>query len=252
MKYRSLIDINLNNGQNNKENKNNSKLTLPFLNVNIEKLIDTHNVSCKLEKTKSLINLQTDKLLISGFEGNEDDFTKCYKKIEPIKIKKISNIKKKKLNKFLVKDDYLGPMKKTKVKEFNVTLREKNKLIDKLNQLKNGKNTKVFDSHFKNNKSIISNILKNNSSKYNNYTSSINNNSTNYNNSTSCNFYSSSINNLKGSYFFYKNNNPNKSMHSIKNRSISQSNLITLRDILTNTSHNLDDINYEIKKKCKK
>ena len=255
MKVKNLIDNNESDNiideQNDKRKKSNSKFSLPFLDVNIEKLIDINNASYKLEKTKSLINLRTDKLLIAGFEGNEEDFRKCYKKIEPIKIKKITNLKQKKLNKLLVKDDYLGPMKKTKVKEFNVAIKEKNKLIDKLNQLKNTK--KVFDSYFnfKSNKSNNSNIMNNSSSKNNYYTSSLNNNSTNINNNTSINYYNSSLNNLKGSYFFYKNNNQSKSTNSLNHRTINQNNLVTLRDILTNTSHHIDNINYRIKKYVK-
>ena len=255
MKVKNLIDNNESDNiideHNDKRKKSNSKFSLPFLDVNIEKLIDINNASYKLEKTKSLINLRTDKLLIAGFEGNEEDFRKCYKKIEPIKIKKITNLKQKKLNKLLVKDDYLGPMKKTKVKEFNVAIKEKNKLIDKLNQLKNTK--KVFDSYFnfKSNKSNNSNIMNNSSSKNNYYTSSLNNNSTNINNNTSINYYNSSLNNLKGSYFFYKNNSQSKSTNSLNHRTINQNNLVTLRDILTNTSHHIDNINYRIKKYVK-
>lgn len=91
MEKPNFIDFQENENINNEENDKNkvlsSKMSLPFLNVNIEKIPDSNNLSNKLEKNKLLINSQTDKLLIAGFEGDEDDFKKCYKKFEPIKKK---------------------------------------------------------------------------------------------------------------------------------------------------------------------
>ena len=262
MEKPNFIDFQENENINDEENDKNkvlsSKMSLPFLNVNIEKIPDSNNLSNKLEKNKLLINSQTDKLLIAGFEGDEDDFKKCYKKFEPIKKKKFSNMKQRKINKLLIKDDYLGPIKLTKVKEFNFTLRQKNKLLEKINQLKTLKNNEnKFNKNFKTNKICINGIINNNTSKFNNNNNSINNgsyniyynNSTNniFNNSTTNNFYNNSLNSLKGSYFFYKNTNQNKTMRRLNNRSLSQNNFITLRDILTNTSHNINNINDKLK-----
>ena len=264
----NLNDDNFNDDEidnkNNHINKNSSKVTLPFLRVNIEKISDLNNISNKVDKSKVLINSQTDKLLITGFEGDEEDFKQCYKIIEPIKIKKISNIKQRKLNKLLVKDDYFGPIKLTKIKEFNMTLRTKNKLLEKINQFKLLKNSNSGDykRYYRNNRDIINSIINNNTSKINNnsiynISSSINGNnilynssSTNniFNNSTTNNFYNNSLNSLKGSYFFYKNNSQSKTPHHMKKGSINQNNLMTLRDILTSTSHNMININDKLKK----
>ena len=139
----------------NEPNKGTPKISLPFLKVNIEKISDLNNISKNLENSKILINSQTDKLLIAGFEGDEDDFNQCYKKYEPIKLQKITNIKQKKFNKLLVKDDYLGPIKLTKIKEFNLTLREKNKLLEKINQFQSLKSNKKYNLYYKINKNII-------------------------------------------------------------------------------------------------
>ena len=252
----------------NDPNKLAPKISLPFLKVNIEKISDINNISKNLENSKTLINSQTDKLLIAGFEGDEDDFKQCYKKNEPIKLKKITNIKQKKLNKLLVKDDYSGPIKLTKIKEFNLTLREKNKLLEKINQFQSLRSNKKYNNYYKINKSIINNIINNNTSKFNNnsninisssyngnnYGYNNNSSSTNniFNNSTTNNFYNNSLNSCKGSYFFFRKNNHNKSQRSNKNGSFNQKNFITLRDILTCTSHNINDINEKLKRYIKK
>ena len=258
-------DENINDDENNI--KLSTKVSLPFLKVNIEKISDLNSISNKLNNSKTLINSQTDKLLIAGFEGDEDDFKQCYKKLEPIKKKKISNIKQKKVNKFLVKDDYLGPIKLTKIKEFNMTLKQKDKLLEKINKFKALKdnNNSQYNHYYRRNQKLINNIINSNSSKYNNnsniLSSSVNgNNNMNYNSSTNNifnsstanNFYNNSLNSLKGSYFFYKNKSQNKTPKSNKNKSINQNNFITLRDILTNTSHNIDNINDRLKKYIRK
>ena len=268
---KNINDDEMNNNLNNK--KISSKISLPFLKVNIERSSDLNNISNKLENSKTLINSQTDKLLIAGFEGDEEDFKQCYKKMEPIKKKKITNIKQKKLNKLLVKDDYLGPIKLTKIKEFNMTLRHKNKLLEKINQFKTLRNNsnRQFNKYYKKNKVLINSIINNNnSSKFNNITNGVvnlnssengnnfiyyNNSSINnaFNYSTTNNFYNNSLNSLKGSYYFYnKNNSQFRSQRTLKNKSINQKNFVTLRDILTHTSHSINDINNRLKKYIRK
>ena len=243
-----------------------SKISLPFLKVNIEKIKDSNNLSYKVKNSKSLINSQTDKLLEAGFEGDEEDFKRIYKKIEPIKIKKIIDSKERKLNKLLVKDDYLGPIKLTKIKEFNLTIRQRNKLLDKLNQFKTMKENSNNNQYILVKRNSINNINNNNSKlnhsiSANNVSSAINRSKNNinynistsnkniFNNSTSSNFYNNNLNSLKGAYFLYKNNSDLGiwNNHKFKNKSINFNKFITLRDILTNTSHNIININAKLK-----
>ena len=149
-----------------------------------------------------------------------------------------------------------------------MTLRQKNKLFEKINQFKTIKNnsTKNYNRYYKRNKSFINKIVNNNTSKFNNsnnMNSSINGNnclcyinssSTNnvFNSSTTNNFYNNNSNSLKGSYFFYKNNIQNKSQYFNNSRSINPNNFVTLRNILTNTSHKINDINEKLKKYIRK
>ena len=243
----------------NNKNYRKSKLILPFLKVNIENINELNNLQNKVEKSNSLINSHTDKLLITGFEGDEEDFKKCYKKKKTIKVNNIEYIKKQNLNKLLIKDDYLGPIKLTKIKEFNVTKRQKNKIMEKIKQLKNLKK-----SHSRNNNFYqiekINNKIENNNNSLNNISSIINVNNINSNNSTtnihninssiSNNFDNNSVISLKGSYFLHKNNSHrNLSMiKTIKNdNSMNLNKFITLRDFLTNTVNNLKEINEKIK-----
>ena len=220
----------------NNKNYKKSKLKLPFLRVNIEKINELNNLQNKVEKSNSLINSHTDKLLITGFEGDEEDFKKCYKKIEPIKVNNLNYIKKENLNKLLIKDDYLGPIKLTKIKEFNITKRQKYKIMEKLKQLKNLKKCHSRNNNFYQ----IEKININNDKIDNN----------NINNSISNNFNFNSLNSLKGAYFLYRNNSHrNLSVaKTIKNdNSMNINKFITLRDFLTNTTNNLKEINEKLK-----
>ena len=266
-----LINVQSTNHDDNHNNKNystKSKLILPFFKVNLEKINELNNLKNKVEKSNNLINSQTDKLLITGFEGDEEDFKKCYKKIEPTKVNNPDYVKKKHLNKLLIKDDYLGPIKLTKIKEFNMTKRQKNKIMEKIKQLKNLKNCHSRNNNFYqiskinniNDKLDNNNSKLNNSNSLNNISSIINvnniyyNNSTtnmnNINNSISNNLYNNSLYSLKGSYFLYKNNSHRNLsvLKTIKNgNSLNVNNFITLRDFLTNTTNNLKEINEKLK-----
>ena len=263
------IDI-FENGKNAK-NRKNSNIILPFLKVNIEKINDLNRIPNKMEKSNSLINYQTDKLLETGFEGDEEDFKFCYKKVEPEKVSQEGIFKQNKINKLLVKDDYSGPIKLTKIREFNITKREKNKLLEKINQLKEMQNNSQYNKYFQNyqfkrNSFISNNKIENNSSaKFNNSNSIINasstiigngnnmlfnNSSLNmdlFDNSTTNNYYNKNRNSLKGAYFFYKNNSQDMKKN-MSNHSISINEFITLRNILTNTTHNLNNINDRLKR----
>ena len=154
-----------------------------------------------------------------------------------------------------------------------MTLRHKNKLLEKINQFKTLRNNsnRQFNKYYKKNKDLINSIINNNnSSKFNNITNGVvnlnssengnnfiyyNNSSINnaFNYSTTNNFYNNSLNSLKGSYYFYnKNNSQFRSQRTLKNKSINQKNFVTLRDILTHTSHSINDINNRLKKYIRK
>jgi len=271
-----MENSNSSNEKNFKINKSSNTL-LPFLKVNIEKINDLNRIPNKMKNSNLLIGYQTDKLLEAGFQGDEEDFKICYKKLEPEKVSQDGIIKQQKLNKLLIKDDYLGPIKLTKIREFNITKREKNKLIDKLNQLKEMKNNSQYNKYFQNfhlksnninsNNRIDNNSTTkfNNSNSLNNISNTINGNGNNmlFNNSSlNMDLFDNSIiyncnknrNSLKGSYFLYKNNSQDINMNmnmktkkNISNHSMSINQFITLRDILTNTTHNLKNINDRIK-----
>ena len=133
------------------------KNELPFLSIDFEKNKEFPNISHRLEDAKLLINTQTDKLLIEGFEGNEEDFKKCYHKLNPIQIKSISNIKHRRLNKFLIKDGYSGTIRLTKTKKFNLSASKKDRFLAQFGspghgnyQFKNIKLKKLNNHYFNN------------------------------------------------------------------------------------------------------
>ena len=239
------------------------KNELPFLSIDLEKNKEFPNISHRLEDAKLLINTQTDKLLIEGFEGNEEDFKKCYHKLNPIQIKSISNIKHRRLNKFLIKDGYSGTIRLTKTKKFNLSASKKDRFLAQFcspghgnYQFKNIK-LKKLNNHYFNNL-----FLDNSTQKSNQINSSNSINDKNiYNNSGSLymnNIFnrsdSNSINRNYGStFYFYKKNTErqNNSMKNIKNGSISLNAFITLRKILNDTSHNINKIDIKLKKYIK-
>lgn len=239
--------------ENTKKNKE-----LPFLIIDTEKNREYPNISKRLEKAKLLINSQTDKLLIEGFEGNEEDFKKCYHKLIPTKMVKISNIKHRKLNKLLIKEGRMGTIRLTKTKEFNFTAKRRDKLLAQfspsgLGQYKNLKLKKLnknrFNYLFLDSSSHKSNPI-NSSNSINerniyNYSGSINtNNLLNKSDSNSIN------KNYGSTFYFYKSKHErkNNSMKNIKKRSINTNAFHTLRNILNDTSHNVSTIDNELKK----
>ena len=188
---------------------------LPFSNLefDLEKKKQFPSISNRLEKAKLLINSKIDKLLIEGFEGNKEDFEKCYHKLDPLKIRKISNIKHRRLNRLLIKDGYNGTLRLTKTKEFNLTSNRRDKLLSQLGtsvqrkfQYKNIKLKKVNNNYF-NNLFLESSAHKSNQVNSSNsiYEKNINNNSRSLNL-----FDKSDINsinrNLGSTFYFYKKN----------------------------------------------
>ena len=239
------------------------KVSSPFLKINVDKKKYYPNLSKRLENAKMVINSQTDKLLIEGFEGNAEDFQKYYNKVSNLKLKNIVNIKKRRKNIFLIRDGYSGPIKLTKTKEFNLAPRQKDKLLSKIKlQNKYIRNTnlkysKINNIYF-NNQNGMNNTTKshNISSNYSIYQSNIYNKSGN--NSKNLNYDKPEYNTINGSYgntfYFYKNSTDrhNKNNKYLKSRSISLNNFVTLRDILNDTSYNVKDINLKLKRYIQK
>ena len=244
------------------------KIPLPFLKIKLDKKNKRFPfLPRKVENAKGIIDSHTDKLLIEGFEGNEVDFNKCYNKAEPNKLKNVLNVKTRKMNKFLIKDGYSGPMKLTKTKEFKLSPKKKDKLLSKLklnnNKIKytsiNLKYSKINKFYFNNNiygnnsttKSLHLNNNNNSISEYNPY---------NISGSNTINFLldksdSNTINrNYGNTFYFYKKNIESQIQNAkrLKNRSISLNDFLTLRDILNDTSNNVSDINQKLKLYIKK
>jgi len=234
-----------------------AKMPLPFLNIDIEKNDNFPNISKKVKNAKSLINSQTDKLLIEGFEGTKEDFKKCYYKIGNIKLNKIANIKKRKLNKFFIKDGY-SSIKITKTKEFNLSDKRKNKIFGQIKLIKGQNNSKI--KLHKKDTNLFNNIFNNNSSYKGNQMNSTNsiNEHNIYNSSVSqcnnnifdkSNFYTIN-NNYGNTFYFYKKNTEkqHRNLKKKKNNSKSFNEFMTLRNILNNTSQNITNINTKLKK----
>lgn len=252
--------INVSEKYDEKEKNNRMKEMLPFLSIDTDKNKEFPNITHRLENARLLINSQTDKLLIEGFEGNEEDFKKCYHKLEPIKLKKVSTVKRRKFNKFLIKDAMRGTIRLTKTKEFNLNNNRKEQILAQMGLSKQRKNPYKNIRLKKMNKNYFNNLFyDNNSLKSNQINSSNSLNDKNlYNNSGSSyvnnifeKSYSNSINRNYGStFYFYKKNLGNKSNRTknIKNGSINLNTFMTLRNILNNTSHNISNIDTKLKK----
>lgn len=239
------------------------KVSSPFLKINVDKKKYYPNLSKRLENAKMVINSQTDKLLIEGFEGDAEDFQKYYNKVTNLKLKNIANIKKRRKNIFLIRDGYSGPIKLTKTKEFNLAPRQKDRLLSKIkiqNKYNSNANLKYSKTNkiFFNNLNGINNTTKshNISSNYSIYQSNIYNKSGN--NSKNLNCDRPEYNTINGSYgstfYFYKKSTDRHKNNNkcLKNRSISLNNFVTLRDILNDTSYNVKDINLKLKRYIQK
>jgi len=241
----------------------NKKNILPFLKIDIEKNFGFPNLSRRLEKAKKLINSQTDKLLEEGFLGNNEDIQKYYSKYVPKNFKKMMSIKHKKYNNFLIKDSYNEPLKSTKTKEFNLTSSRKNKIFEQIaKSTKRKYNYKNINIKIRNKNYFNKLFLDNSTNKTNQINSSNSNNSRNiYSKNKSFNNIfdkndSDLINKKFGKTFYlYKKkykNNKYTNIKNVKNRPISLKNFMTLRNILNDTSQNINDINSEIKKYIKR
>ncbi len=161
-------DINYQIDEINKK-KSSPKYELPFIKLTINgRKNESTQIIKKVKNSKKIINNQVDQLLLKGFNGTLDDFYKVYGK-------KKSYNKKKTIKKFkyfdtlLFKSDVLaGPIKKTKIKEFNFMSKNKNKNVINEYKYKKSKNNNFEEIKSKSdiglkNLSVQSSYYKNNS-----------------------------------------------------------------------------------------
>ena len=250
------------NNQNFEDNENNEdkektpkkKNILPFLNLTLEKNKKFSSISNNVSKANTLINSQTEKLLLKGFEGSEEDFKKCYhKKNSPIKIKKMISVKKRKTNNIFRKDRYKG-IRLTITKEFHLSNSKNDKILEqiKLNKLTKS-NSQIFNLEKRNNLLLYNLLSDNNEGKAKQLNSSNSLHEQNKSN-TSKKINKKKIFNEKNSLkintfnFFNKNSeNRNDKSKKLRNRPQSFKAFTTLRYILNDTSNNINNINNNLK-----
>ena len=250
------------NNQNFEDNENNEdkektpkkKNILPFLNLTLEKNKKFSSISNNVSKANTLINSQTEKLLLKGFEGSEEDFKKCYhKKNSPIKIKKMISVKKRKTNNIFRKDRYKG-IRLTITKEFHLSNSKNDKILEqiKLNKLTKS-NSQIFNLEKRNNLLLYNLLSDNNEGKAKQLNSSNSLHEQNKSN-TSKKINKKKIFNEKNSLkintfnFFNKNSeNRNDKSKKLLNRPQSFKAFTTLRYILNDTSNNINSINNNLK-----
>lgn len=272
MKVPPIINDNLDS-----ESLNNSKglygktsnrkkdISSPFYNMDLDKKKGLPNISKKVEKVNNLINSQTDKLLIEGFDGSEEDFKKCYHKSNSIKFKKVSDNKHKRINSNFVRDVY-RTIRLTKTKEFNLSdNRKKNKLLEHLtiNKHFNFNSNKSLKS-IKNRNYLFNSIFGDNSTHKSNYINSSNSIPDNNMYNKIGNLYmnnlidKSDLNSVNRNYgktfYFYKKNinDHNNTLKGIKNHLGTLKQFTTLRNILNGASYNIININSNLKRYLEK
>ena len=250
-------NINYDEVNKDKVKKTKKRNALPFLNFDLEKNRIFPNISNKVKNASSLINTQTDKLLLKGFEGSEEDFVKCYKKKDKINFKKISNIKHRKINNFLIKEVFTT-LRLTKTKEFNLSSSKKNKILEQIRQ------SNQIKSHSPNNKiqsrnnSLLYNLLSDNSlgktNKLNKSNSIVENIRRNKSQSLNIKSLFNKKNSLQinmgNTFYFYNKNSKsrNDKNNKLKHRSQSLKDLSNLKNILNDTSNNASNIKNKLKK----
>ena len=250
-------NINYDEVNKDKVKKTKKRNALPFLNFDLEKNRIFPNISNKVKNASSLISTQTDKLLLKGFEGSEEDFVKCYKKKDKINFKKISNIKQRKINNFLIKEGFTT-LRLTKTKEFNLSSSKKNKILEQIRQ------SNQIKSHSPNNKiqsrnnSLLYNLLSDNSlgktNKLNKSNSIVENIRRNKSQSLNIKSLFNKKNSLQinmgNTFYFYNKNSKsrNDKNNKLKHRSQSLKDLSNLKNILNDTSNNASNIKNKLKK----
>lgn len=234
----------------NSEKKN----TLPFLHFDLEKNRKFPNISKKVKNASSLINSQTDNLLIRGFEGSEEDFHKYYHENRPIKFKKIASIKERRRNSVIKKDASSG-IKLTITKEFNLSNNKTNKILEHIKQNKLSKSSSQYIKLKKRDNLLFYNLLSDNSERktkqFNSSNSIHEKNKSNFTGRINMKNKLNYRNPLKiNTLYFYNKNSENRNNNSQKllNRSQSFKAFTNLTNILNETSNNVSEINNQIKK----
>ena len=157
----------------------------PFIKMDAPSLAIKKNTYFmgKIKKNNNIINTELDQLLLTGFEGTEEDFKNIYNRHQQ---KKKIKLKLKKFNRSLmINPDFNSKsIKLTKIKEFNQTYKHKYKGMKKIlnnleNKRKEKENESKFDENIHRNKSGIYFGTKNASSivldSYNTKSNGINN-----------------------------------------------------------------------------
>ena len=134
------------------------KKKLPFQKINfIGKKNENTQILRKVKNSKNVINNQVDELLLTGFNGTMDDFYKVYGKRQSLKICKPKE-KIKLGNSLLFKSDVAaGPIKLTKIQEFNFMNKIKTKEMKKLLDKYTNKNESKYNFNFDKSKENIKN-----------------------------------------------------------------------------------------------
>ena len=237
-----------------KEKNSEKKNTLPFLHFDLEKNRKFPNISKKVKNASSLINSQTDNLLIRGFEGSEEDFHKYYHENRPIKFKKIASIKERRRNSVIKKDASSG-IKLTITKEFNLSNNKTNKILEHIKQNKLSKSSSQYIKLKKRDNLLFYNLLSDNSERktkqFNSSNSIHEKNKSNFTGRINMKNKLNDRNPLKiNTLYFYNKNSENRNNNSQKllNRSQSFKAFTNLTNILNETSNNVSEINNQLKK----
>ena len=237
-----------------KEKNSEKKNTLPFLHFDLEKNRKFPNISKKVKNASSLINSQTDNLLIRGFEGSEEDFHKYYHENRPIKFKKMASIKERRRNSIIKKDASSG-IKLTITKEFNLSNNKTDKILEQIKQNKLSKSSSQYIKLKKRDNLLFYNLLSDNSERktkqFNSSNSIHEKNKSNFTGRINMKNKLNYRNPLKiNTLYFYNKNSENRNNNSQKllNRSQSFKAFTNLTNILNETSNNVSEINNQLKK----
>ena len=237
-----------------KEKNSKKKNTLPFLHFDLEKNRKFPNISKKVKNASSLINSQTDNLLIRGFEGSEEDFHKYYHENRPKKFKRMASIKERRKNS-LIKKDASNGIKLTITKEFNLSNNKTDKILEQIKQNKLSKSSSQYIKLKKGNNLLFYNLLSDNSERktkqFNSSNSIQEKNKSNFTGTINMKNKLNERNSLKINTLYYYNkslDNRNNRSQKLLNRSQSFKAFTNLTNILNETSNNVSEINNKIKK----
>ena len=123
------LEEKLNSRNNNKTNE--ASIQYPFIKMKPLSMNKSTYFAGKIKSVDKIINTKLDQLLLTGFEGSEEDFNNIYGRHQP---KKKIKIKPKRLNlSSIINPDYLSKsIKLTKIQEFNHTVKVRYKSLRKV------------------------------------------------------------------------------------------------------------------------